>query len=150
MASGRADVTRPFLAICVEHEGSIFEKNHQEYLVNPLDETLYRASVTTGGWFSTEEDGVINSSESSSTEVDVAPLSAVPTTLSTMDEYDEFVVWWTLKYTNGAGDPVTIQFSTFKRLKDVETSDDIPILRRAGFIVPQSHVLETTSKEEQP
>jgi len=73
-----------------------------------------------------------------SPKVDVAPLSAVQTTISTMDEYDEFVVWWTLKYTNAAGDPITMEFSSFKRLEDVEASDDISILRRAGLIVPQS------------
>jgi len=132
MASGRVDVTRPFLAICVEHEGWIFEDpsgissqpSRRDSL--PRQRHDWRLVLDCGR----RRDEFI---ESSSPEVDVAPLSAVPTTLSTMDEYDEFVVWWTLTYTSGAGQPVRIEFSTFKGLKDVETSEDISILRRAGL-----------------
>jgi len=51
----------------VESEAEAFEKMHQKYLISSFDETLYRASVTTGGWYS-KEDEVIHSSESSSHE----------------------------------------------------------------------------------
>jgi hypothetical protein len=63
MSDKKIDVTRPFIAIRKDLEGSDYDATMGEYLCNPLDEDLLDVEVSTGGFYSDSEIGVITSDE---------------------------------------------------------------------------------------
>jgi hypothetical protein len=131
------DTSRPFIAIRRDREGRDFEATQGEYLVNPLNEELRNVLTSTGGFFSTDE-CVIESEKRPPGQWTIRPLGFVRIGLSTRDEYEEFVVHWSVEYELQSGKRVRAGFASSKGLADAEFFEEIPILGGPGLIVPGS------------
>ena len=132
------DLSRPFLAIREDEEGSDYEPTMGEYLCNPLDEDLLDAEVSLGGFYSIEELGVIESNESKRRLFVVPAGKAVPFALSTWDEYCEMVCHWSIRYRTATSGNVVLGFGSSKRLADCVVFEDVPILGGRARVVPRS------------
>ena len=55
MSENKIDVTKPFIAIREDLEGSDYDATMGEYFCNPLDEDLLDVEVSTGGFYSDPE-----------------------------------------------------------------------------------------------
>jgi hypothetical protein len=124
----------PFIAI-VPHEarGEYFDRTHAVYLVNPLDATLANVYERVGGFFSTEE-GVIEAQPNTTGPFEIAPRSAHLLEMSSQDEFDELVCWWSIAYeVNGEQRERT--FSAGKALSNTTEILVCPILNRPALLV---------------
>lgn len=128
------DTTRPFMAIIPDEvEGSQFTPTHGVYLVNPLDAPLSNVLERIGGFFS-DDDGVIEAQPNVERFPDIAPRSALQLEMTSLDEFYEFVCWWSISYTvNGETHRAT--FDAGKALSDTEWIDVCPVLNRRALLV---------------
>jgi hypothetical protein len=135
----KIDVRVPFIAIRQDLKGDEYKPTMGEYLCNPLSEDLLDVSVSTGGFYSDDELGVVEANESEKKPSFVVPAGkAVRFTLSTRDEYDELVCHWTVCYRTTTSERVAIDFGTFKRLEDTQYFAEVPVLGGPGKVVPLS------------
>jgi hypothetical protein len=125
----------PFIAIRSDFDGDRIEKTEGEYVVNPLPVDITDVTIRTGGFYS-DDDGVVEGKAPVDTLKVVKALSAERFTLSTVDEYDEFVCWWHLKYTVG-GRQYSAEFSTGKSLRGARFMEDLPFLEHGVRVVPR-------------
>ena len=132
----KIDLTLPFIAIRCDVEGDDFTPTMGEYLCNPLTEDLLDAEVSIGGFYSDPDLGVISSEPKSPDRYTVPAGKYVRFALSTWDEYCEMVCHWSLSYRTESLGQRTSKFGTFKRLEDVTSMDDVPILGGGAMIVP--------------
>jgi len=133
------DVTVPFVAIRKDLPGDEFEPTMGEYLCNPLKEDMLDVEISTGGFFSDDELGVIESIPQKPKPTYTIPAGeCVRVTLSTQDEYDEMVVHWSLRYRTARLGVQTESFGSFKRLEDTQALDDVPVLGGPGMVVPRT------------
>lgn len=130
----RFDTSRPFMAI-IPHEvkGGYFSPTHGVYLVNPLDEPLKNVREQIGGFFSTE-DSVVEANTKTKGPFEIEPHSALQFEVTSQDEFDEFVCWWSIAYELGAK-PHVVQFSAGKGLSGTEAIDNCPVLNTQALIV---------------
>jgi hypothetical protein len=128
-------MTRPFIAIRSDEEGSAYDPTMGEYLCNPLTEDLFDVRVSTGGFYSTDELGVISSVPKEDPTFTVPAGTAVRFTMSTGDEFSEMSVHWTVRYRTEGSEFKTLSFSSNKRLADAEMMSDVPILGGPGRVL---------------
>jgi hypothetical protein len=132
------NTSQPFIAVRSDEEGDDYSPTMGEYLCNPLDEDLIDAKVSTGGYFSAEELGVISSIPTDKDTFMVPAGGAVRFALSTWDEYTEMVLHWRVRYRTATSGFVSMSFGTFKGLADAETMPDVPGFNGQGLVVPRS------------
>lgn len=108
-----------------------------EFFCNPLDEDLLDVEVSTGGFFSDPELGVIESLPNVIERMRVPARGARVFAVSTWDEYREFVLHWLLRYRTESGGLTAVSFGTFKELDDCESLDVTPMLEGSTFVVPR-------------
>ncbi len=137
MVKAEVDLSQPFLAIRKDVEGSAFDQTMGEYICNPLSQDLLDVEVSLGGFFSDAELGVLESKDKT------FPLSVVPAgqaarfTISTWDEYCEFVCYWTVSYRTITNGNAKMSFGTFKVLADCQLLEETPVLGGRAYIVPR-------------
>jgi hypothetical protein len=136
MSESKINVTKPFIAIREDLQGSDYDATMGEYLCNPLNEELLDVEISTGGFYSDQQIGVITSDESKDNLLTVPAGSAVRFALSTWDEYQEYVLHWSVRYRTATKARGTYRFGTFKSLKDCEWMKDVPCLGGPGCVVP--------------
>jgi hypothetical protein len=125
----------PFIAIRTDEEGEDYDPTEGEYLCNPLDEDLIDVVVSTGGFYTLPEVGVVEGNSS------VQPTFTVPAgkserfALSTREEYYEMVVHWNVQYRTATRGEVRFSVSSWKRLRDTVFCENIPTLGGSGRIV---------------
>ncbi len=108
-----------------------------EYLCNPLDEDLLEVEISTGGFFSDAELGVIEANGSPKERFSVPSGKAIRFGLSTWDEYCEYVLHWSVRYRTKTKAFRQSHFGTFKHLKDCVPMQDAPCLGGPGQVVPR-------------
>lgn len=135
----KIDLTLPFVAIRKDVPGGPYTPTMGEYLCNPLEEDLLDVEISTGGWYSADDLGVIDSIPQEAKPAYTIPAGeCVRFALSTEDEYNEMAVHWTLRYRTVSAGVRTESFGSFKRLKDARSFEKVPILGSAGRVVPRS------------
>jgi hypothetical protein len=130
------DLSVPFIAIRPDEEGDDFTPTMGEYLCNPLGEKLLDVIVSTGGFYSADELGVIESQAKPKPAFSVAPGGAERFTLSTQDEYDEMVVHWYVTYRTESGAEYEAKFGSYKYLQDAVYAEMTPCLGGPARVVP--------------
>jgi hypothetical protein len=133
------DTTRPFLAICMESQGS-----NRVYFVNPTGDRLDGVETTTGGFFSAEHE-VLAASGGGPKQWTVAPHSAICIERTGDDEFARLVIWWSVTYTM-RGERTTVNFATDKHLYDALHCERLPVLGKPGLIARRSGASRGTSE----
>lgn len=102
-------------------------------LANPTDEDLRDVIVRTGGHFSDDSVGVVESSAKDKIFDTVPAQGSVVIERPDNDELDEFVIWWTVSY---AGRQDSLQFALFKG-RDAIACEDVPVLGGSRALIPR-------------
>jgi len=131
-------LTIPFIAIRNDEDGGDYDPTMGEYLVNPLDQDLLDVEISTGGFFSDAELGVIESNQNAKSFPVVRAGHAVQFGLSTRDEYNEMECHWNVRYRTAARGMVTVGFGMSKRRGDTVYFSDLPVLGGPGEVVRHS------------
>jgi hypothetical protein len=106
-------------------------------LVNPTTTDMRDIVVATGGWYSDDELGVINSTAKDKTFPVLAAGSFMEIEKPDDDELGEFVIWWRISY----GEPrQTLAFGLFKRRDFVGAPDLSPLLGGPGALIQRNEV----------
>jgi len=136
--SHEIDLTRPFIAIRQDEDDRDYDPTMGEYLCNPLDDDLLDVDVSTGGFYSDDELGVIEGTGSLKPSFFVPAGGAVRFALSTREEYAEMAVHWRVRYRTATRGVERGGFGTFKRRQDTVFFPDVPVLGGPGEVVPRS------------
>jgi hypothetical protein len=131
------DTGVPFLAVRREVDGGYFRPTNAVYLVNPLSVALCNVKVSTGGHYSDVDLGVTTVEGKEKPSLDLAALSAAKIEMTSDDEFDEVNIWWTVCF-EVDGITTTRDFATSKRLENVQSVDEVPVLGKPGKLIPQS------------
>jgi len=133
----KIDLTIPFIAIRKDLPGDPYTATMGEYLCNPLNEALLDVEISSGGFYSAEDLGVVES-----VVQEPKPIVTIPAgesfrfALSTEDEYDEMVVHWSLRYRTATLGAQTDAFGSFQTA--AQWLEDVPTLGGPGNVVPRS------------
>ena len=112
-----------------------FENLNSVYLVNPTLSEIY-ATVSTSGFFSVEEIGVLEAPARQSGDWIVRPLSYVCIENPSDDELDEVHCSWSL-IIDSAGKREHRSFSAGKRRAGTIYCPKIPIIGKPGMLISQ-------------
>jgi hypothetical protein len=126
---------RPFIAIRRDEEGEAYDPTEGEYLCNPLDEDMLDVVVSSGGFYTLPQVGVVEGNSSVHPTFAVRAGSAERFALSTREEYDEMVVHWNVSYRTAKHGEARFSVSSWKGLRDTIYCEDIPTLGGPGRIV---------------
>jgi hypothetical protein len=132
---GKNDMNRPFIAIRSDEECSVYDATMGEYLCNPLTEDLLDVRVSTGGFYSDDELGVISSVPKEEATFTVRAGTAVRFEMSTWDEFTEMSVHWKVRYRTEGSEFKTLSFASDKRVADAEMMSNVPILGGPGRVL---------------
>ena len=102
-------------------------------LVNPTDEDLQNVVVKTGGFYTDDGVGVVESSANDKAFSAVPAHGSVVIERPDDAELNEFVIWWTVSYTDDTG---PLEFSLFKG-RDLITATDVPVLGGCRALIPR-------------
>ena len=86
--------------------------------------------TSTGGFFS-DDDGVATADGSSNVGITVPAGGSVRIDFSTVDEYDDFTIGWTVEYTTSEG-RIRESFSAGRMMNGALHTKNVPILGGAG------------------
>jgi hypothetical protein len=101
--------------------------------VNPTDKDLQSVVVRTGGHYSDESVGVVESSAKDKVFEKVPARGSVVIERPDNDELNEFVIWWTVSY-EGCSNP--LEFALFKG-RDTVAGTDVPVLGGSRALIPR-------------
>lgn len=132
------DLTEPFIVVRKDCEGKPYEATMGEYLCNPLAEDVCDVEISTGGFWSDEEFGVVSTAPKEPQRLFVPAGRVLRFALSTRDEFDEMVVHWTIRYHTASRGRVEFECESFKGLRDATFFPEVPLLAGPGFVIPRT------------
>ncbi len=136
------ETDKPFLALLHDREPSegatlhgYFEKLNSVYLINPTNDEI-RVTVSTSGFFSVDEIGVLVAPPKVSGKWTVPSRTYVCIENPSDDELDEVYCSWSIVIESSSG-RIIRAFSAGKRREDTMFCQDIPYLRKPGLLISQ-------------